>query len=273
MAKKENKTGKKPYIPLYIGDWEQDTNMLSLEAEGGWLKIIFKMWKEKNSVLQTATRDLQGIYTISTNALQKLWRKNQAEIEEIIKELIDAKICNLTICDGYYTFGNRRMIREAQLSGIRANAVQKRYKKYTKGGHPSEAEAEIDSKKGNLKTSKNSNGKADHSEVKLIAAAKNTEEEKTWSKTVAATANAVWKDQAWKEATCQARSVTMKELQVWLANFNSSLAKPIPDWDIPRYKRMSRGWIAHQQDKGVTVQVGVQKKDSPTLETISHHGD
>jgi hypothetical protein len=35
----EKHTGKEPYIPLYIGDWEKDTNMLSLEAEGGCCEV------------------------------------------------------------------------------------------------------------------------------------------------------------------------------------------------------------------------------------------
>lgn len=117
---------KQPYIPLYIGDWEQDTNLLSLEAEGAWLKIVFKMFKG----------DKSGVYKISTNALQNLWRKNTHQVNEIIKELKDAETCTITILEGYIEFGNRRMINEKNISKIRSTSVQNRYKTSTNNLHP-----------------------------------------------------------------------------------------------------------------------------------------
>lgn len=133
MPSKKKKTGKQPYIPLYIGDWERDTNMLSLEAEGGWLKIIFKMFGEKmahkqaTNGVQNENNHLQGVYKISTKALQNLWRKNKEQVEEIIAELIDANVCELEVNGGMYTFGNRRMIKEGRISGQRSKAVSTRY--------------------------------------------------------------------------------------------------------------------------------------------------
>lgn len=114
----EAKTGKQPYIPIYIGDWEQDTNLLSLEAEAGWLKIVFKMWKNGKT----------GVYKISTKALQNLWRKSAQETEEIVQEFRDANTCEITYNDGKYTFKNRRMVRQHEISVIRTNAVNNRYK-------------------------------------------------------------------------------------------------------------------------------------------------
>ena len=114
----EKKTGKQPYIPLYIGDWEQDTNMLSLEAEGGWLKIIFKMFKNGKT----------GVYKISTKALQNLWRKSNDETKEIINELSDANVCIIESLNGSITFKNRRMMRQKEISEIRTKAVENRYK-------------------------------------------------------------------------------------------------------------------------------------------------
>lgn len=114
----EKHTGKEPYIPLYIGDWEKDTNMLSLEAEGGWMKIIFKMFQNGKT----------GIYTISTKALQNLWKKSKPEIEEIIDELKHANVCIIEHHEKSYTFKNRRMMRQYEISGIRSKAVQTRYK-------------------------------------------------------------------------------------------------------------------------------------------------
>lgn len=133
MPAKKKKTGKQPYIPLYIGDWERDTNMLSLEAEGGWLKIIFKMFaenvaaKQATNGVQNGNKHLQGVYKISTKGLQNLWRKNKDEVEEIVNELINAKVCELEYLDGIYTFGNRRMIKDGVISKKRSKAVQTRY--------------------------------------------------------------------------------------------------------------------------------------------------
>lgn len=115
----DQKTGKQPYIPLYIGDWEQDTNMISLEAEGGWLKIVFKMFKD---------RDKTGVYKISTKALQNLWRKSGQEIKEIISELKENDVCIIEEKDSVYTFKNRRMMRQKHISTVRSDAVQTRYK-------------------------------------------------------------------------------------------------------------------------------------------------
>lgn len=118
----EKHTGKEPYIPLYIGDWEKDTNMLSLEAEAGWLKIIFKMFQNGKT----------GVYKISTKALQNLWRKSAEDTKEIIQELIDANVCIIEINSKDCVFKNRRMMRQKYISEERSKAVQKRYKEDTK---------------------------------------------------------------------------------------------------------------------------------------------
>ena len=80
-------------------------------------------------------------------------------------------------------------------------------------------------------------------------------------------ANEVWKDQIWKEQICMGLSVTMDELKKWLAQFNSSIASDaIPGFDKGKYKKMSRGWITAQKNKGVVVETGLQKNSSaPTL--------
>lgn len=133
MAKKQ-KTGKQPYIPLYIGDWEQDTNMLSLEAEAGWLKIIFKMFKNGKT----------GIYKTSTKALQNLWRKTPSEIVLILNELKVENVCFVEKTEDEITFRNRRMEREFALSKVRSKSVQNRYKNTTKEVLPLEYENDID---------------------------------------------------------------------------------------------------------------------------------
>jgi len=130
----ENDMGKQPYIPLYIGDWEQDTNSLSLKAEGAWLKIIFKMFKNEKS----------GIYKASTKALQNLWRLNEAEVAEVLDELISSNVGEINKLEGIYEFKNRRMLKEKHISVIRTKAVQTRYKDDTNMLHPLEGEGEYD---------------------------------------------------------------------------------------------------------------------------------
>jgi len=126
------KTGKQPYIPLYIGDWEQDTNMLSLEAEAAWLKIIFKMFKNGKT----------GIYKTSTKALQNLWRKEVVVVLDILNELDVENVCIVNREKDEVTFTNRRMEREYKISKIRSNAVQSRYKHDTSVVQPLEYDNE-----------------------------------------------------------------------------------------------------------------------------------
>jgi len=112
---------KVPYIPIYIGDWEQDTNCLSLQAEAAWLKIIFKMHKD----------DKSGIYKTSTKSLQNLWKTDTKGVQEILSELIENNVCGLETGE-QIIFTNRRMLREREISEVRSKSVQNRYKPSTK---------------------------------------------------------------------------------------------------------------------------------------------
>lgn len=115
---------KVPYIPLYIGDWEQDTNCLSLQAEAAWLKIIIKMHKD----------DKSGVYKASTKSLQKLFKCDENEVQNIISELVDNNIGIIELDESgfVFTFKNRRMLKEKKVSNARTKAVQNRYKSSTK---------------------------------------------------------------------------------------------------------------------------------------------
>lgn len=118
MANKKNL----PHIPIYIGDWERDCNVLSLEAEGAWLRIIFKMF----------TKGKQSLYKIPTKSLQNLWRCGPEKMQEILDELRFNEICEITDFDGGYEFLCRRFKKENELSKKRSEAVSKRYKTPTK---------------------------------------------------------------------------------------------------------------------------------------------
>lgn len=110
---------KQPYIPLYIGDWEQDTNELSLTAEGAWLKLIFKMHK---------ARPKSGVYKVSTTALQNMWRVDELIMIGIIDELKQANghvgICKVDTYDRGFIFTSRRLSHAHEISKTRTNSAQ-----------------------------------------------------------------------------------------------------------------------------------------------------
>lgn len=138
-----------PNIPLYIGDWEKDCNVLTLEAEAAWLRIIFKMF----------TNGKQSSYKIPTRGLQNLWRCNAEKVQEIISELLDFNICEIKVEDRFTIFTSRRFERENDISKKRSDAVKSRkdrsntlendiqntYKTSTKGQQITENEDDYES--------------------------------------------------------------------------------------------------------------------------------
>lgn len=106
-----------PNIPIYIGDWERDCNVLSLETEGAWLRIIFKMF----------TKGKQSVYKIPTKSLQNLWRCDETKMNEIIQELSFNEICPIDRTDdGWIVFKSRRFEKENNISKVRSDAVSNR---------------------------------------------------------------------------------------------------------------------------------------------------
>lgn len=106
--------GKQPYIPLYIGDWEQDTNCLSLEAEGAWLKVVFKCWKNG------------GKFATNQESLCNLWKVSPQKFASILLELKTNNICDFEPRgDGSIVFVSRRLVREAEISLKRASSGSK----------------------------------------------------------------------------------------------------------------------------------------------------
>jgi uncharacterized protein YdaU (DUF1376 family) len=84
-------------------------------------------------------------------------------------------------------------------------------------------------------------------------------------------ANEVWKDEYWKESICLGLSISMGELKKWLAMFNSSVSSDrVYNFDKAAYKKMSRGWIVKQKEKGASVETNTSKKsDAPPLKKLT----
>lgn len=102
---------KQPYIPLYIGDWEQDVNTISLEAEGALLKLTFKLWKSPE----------KGRMICSPFACSLLLKKSENDAKTIINELKNSGVLDIkTLENGDFLFESRRMLKEVKLSETRA---------------------------------------------------------------------------------------------------------------------------------------------------------
>ena len=99
---------KQPYIPLYIGDWEQDVNGLSIEAEGAWLKIVFKCWRN------------EGSFTATPEMMARICKVSTEKFATILLEWKLGNICEISEHpDGLITVLNRRITKECEISKIR----------------------------------------------------------------------------------------------------------------------------------------------------------
>lgn len=95
------------YIPLEIGAWEQDVNMISLEAEGALLKIIFKLWKSED----------KGRQKFALPAMALMLKKSPDEVIKILQELKENSVLNIDFGeDNAVTIESRRIAREAEIS-------------------------------------------------------------------------------------------------------------------------------------------------------------
>lgn len=120
-----------PNIPIYIGDWERDCNVLSLEAEMAWMKIIFKMHLSGK----------QSRYKVSAKGLQRLWKSNANEVQEILEELKFEDICEITEVAGGYEFFCRRLEKENELSKVRSKAAKNRWNKDSSNAKPKQTKS------------------------------------------------------------------------------------------------------------------------------------
>jgi uncharacterized protein YdaU (DUF1376 family) len=119
MAKKKQ---KQPYIPFYTGDHIKDTRALTLEAKGAWMDLVLFMWiNESRGILEGNMADFARMVGTS-----------ETHFVAVLNEL-----CRKNICDVYgdqtkiFKIACRRMVREAEISDIRRDAVNNRYKEAT----------------------------------------------------------------------------------------------------------------------------------------------
>lgn len=105
-----------PNIPIYIGDWERDCNVLSLESEAAWMRIVFKLW----------TKGKQNSIKMPAKSLQNLWRCDETKMKEIINDLQFNDIADISVTEGFVEFTCRRFVKENELSKVRSNAAKQK---------------------------------------------------------------------------------------------------------------------------------------------------
>lgn len=103
-----------PNIPIYIGDWERDCNVLSLESEAAWMRIVFKLW----------TKGKQNTIKIPAKSLQNLWRCSEEKMKEIVADLTYNEICEINVDGQFIEFTCRRFVKENKLSEVRSEAAK-----------------------------------------------------------------------------------------------------------------------------------------------------
>lgn len=119
--------GKQPYIPLYIGDWNKDTNTISLEAEGALLKLVFKLWDAKD----------RGEYKASLNQLSILLKKGEEMSQKILQELDENRVLDIEFLENdQIKIKSRRMLKDLEKSRLASENGKK-------GGRPKKAKRKL----------------------------------------------------------------------------------------------------------------------------------
>lgn len=101
-----------PYMQFYPGDWRRDTQvqMASLATRGVWIEMLCCMWDSPD----------RGKISGAAENLARLIGCSAAEFSAALAELETLKIANVTVCNGFVTVCNRRMIKEEK---ARANST------------------------------------------------------------------------------------------------------------------------------------------------------
>jgi hypothetical protein len=246
MARKD-----KPYLPLYVQDFMTDERLVecSALATGVYIRVMCIMHKsEQYGTILLKQKDKQNIKQIENFCL-KLAKQLPYEYDVILTGLEELIAEGCLQIEGDLLI-QKRMVSDHELSLKRSNSGSIGGKNSRKGEH-------IENNFAQANSQANVEANTDNEiEIKELG-----------SERVKDVANEVWKDQIWKEQICMGLGMKMDELQKWLAMFNSSIASDkVPNFDKSAYKKMSRGWIQKQKQKGTVVETGLAKTSTaPTL--------
>jgi uncharacterized protein YdaU (DUF1376 family) len=94
---------KLPYMQFYPTDYLIDTEMLSLAAQGLWMRMLCHMWGNER----------RGIINLRITTLSRLVREGQDTVKSLLMEIKDLKVGDIEFADdGTVTITNRRIIRD-----------------------------------------------------------------------------------------------------------------------------------------------------------------
>lgn len=133
---------RQPYIPLYLGDWTQDTDGLSIEAEGAWLRVVFKCWRN------------EGSFTATIEILARVCKVTPEKFASILLEWKMNNICNIDEHqNGVITLTSRRIKSDLEKSAVKAVSGSKGGKsaqaKFKQNKNSAKANSDIDNDSDN----------------------------------------------------------------------------------------------------------------------------
>jgi hypothetical protein len=107
---------KQPYIPLYTGDYMQDTRALPLNVRGAWIELMIHMWRSEE----------RGVITGTIPEFAMMMGCLLDEANFAIGLLEQKKICDFEILpNGFLKLTCRRMVRETKTAKERSKAGTK----------------------------------------------------------------------------------------------------------------------------------------------------
>lgn len=133
---------KLPYMQFYPADWIQDTQTLTLQAQGAWITVLCQLW----------VSDTPGVKTWNRREFTTLLRLSyDEEVEQIVADL--SRVAEVSLADKggnevelfencvWITIKSRRIVRDREAISSR-NTSHKRYndKRTTRKRHANDTE-------------------------------------------------------------------------------------------------------------------------------------
>ena len=130
-----------PYMQFYPADYLRDTEILSLSAQGGWMRMLCGMWHPSR----------RGVLSLRLQAMARLLHASEQTTKSIIEEIEECDVAQVEWQDdgGRVEITCRRMVRDweritseqADLSEKRSNAARSRWAKHKQSTSDANASA------------------------------------------------------------------------------------------------------------------------------------
>lgn len=118
-----------PYMKFFPADYLRDTEILSLSAQGGWMRVLCSMWHPSR----------RGVLSLRLQAMARLLHASEPTTKSIVDEIGDCEVGVVEWSDGgeRVTITCRRIVRDweklsgeqSELSDKRAEAARARWEK------------------------------------------------------------------------------------------------------------------------------------------------